>query len=110
MWLRSCGRIDIGLLRSGSLQNPSLYHRAGGETSPPFRVLIILSSDLVRLIDDAVGSSASRSAFIERVLRRYFRERTRKLINARDARRIDAADDELNAEVSEVLKYQALND
>ena len=56
------------------------------------------------------GSKVSRSAFIERVLRIYLRERTRKRIHARDLERINAAADRLNAEAEDVLGYQWLDE
>ena len=47
------------------------------------------------------------SGKIERVLRNYFRERSRRKIHARDLERINAAAERLNSEAAEVLKYQA---
>ena len=71
---------------------------------------ITLSSDLLAQVDRDAGSKLSRSAFIEGVLRLYFRERTRKRIHARDLERINAAADRLNAEAEDALSYQALDD
>jgi len=68
---------------------------------------ITLSSDLLAKVDHLAGSKISRSAFIEHVLRNYFRERTRRKIHAHDLERINAAADQLNAEAAEVLEYQA---
>jgi hypothetical protein len=61
-------------------------------------------------VDRLAGSKLSRSAFIERVLRIYFRERARKKIHARDVERINAAAGRLNAEAEEVLAHQVLED
>ena len=47
---------------------------------------------------------------IERVLRRFFRERTRRKINARDLERLNAAAHQLNSEAEDVLRYQTLED
>ncbi len=47
------------------------------------------------------------SGKIERVLRNYFRERSRRKIHARDLERINAAAERLNSEAAEVLEYQA---
>ncbi|MGA8151218.1 MAG: ribbon-helix-helix protein, CopG family [Terriglobales bacterium] len=66
---------------------------------------ITLSSDVLARIDRLAGSN-SRSAFIERVLRKYLQERTRAAVEARDLARINAASDRLNAEASDVLDYQ----
>ncbi len=68
---------------------------------------ITLSSDLVAKVDHQAGPKVSRSAFIERVLRNYFRERTRRETHARDFERINAAADRLNSEAAEVLEFQA---
>lgn len=68
---------------------------------------ITLSRDLLAGIDRLAGSQGSRSAFIERVLRRYLRERMRAQANARDLERINRMADQLNAEVADVLDYQA---
>jgi metal-responsive CopG/Arc/MetJ family transcriptional regulator len=67
---------------------------------------VTLESDLLRKIDRLAGSKLSRSAFIERVLRTYLRERTRQEQQARDLDRINAAADRLNPEAAEVLIYQ----
>jgi len=71
---------------------------------------ITLSSDILATIDRIAGSRLSRSAFIEGVLRNYFRERKRRRLHARDVQRINAAADRLNQEAEDVLQYQALQD
>jgi len=53
------------------------------------------------------GSQQSRSAFIEAVLAQYLRKQARAQIEARDLELINRAADELNAEVEDVLRYQA---
>ena len=68
---------------------------------------ITLSSDLLAEIDESAGSARSRSAFIEGVLREYFREKLRRAINARDVEMINANADSLHAEAMDVLRYQA---
>src|SRR5216684_3101808 len=68
---------------------------------------ITLSSDILAKVDRVAGSKFSRSAFIEHVLRKYFRERSRRKMHARDLERINAAADRLNFEAAEVLEYQA---
>ncbi len=67
---------------------------------------ITLSSDVLAKVDDLAGSKLSRSALIEGVLRRYFRDRARRKVHSRDLERINAAADRLNAEAAEVLEYQ----
>jgi metal-responsive CopG/Arc/MetJ family transcriptional regulator len=71
---------------------------------------ITLSSDVLAKVDHLAGSKFSRSAFIEQVLRHYFRERARRKIHTRDLERIIAAADRLNSEAEDVLAYQALED
>lgn len=68
---------------------------------------ITLSSDILAKIDQVAGAEVSRSAFIEHVLRNYFREKTRRKLHARDLERINAAADRLNSEAADVLEYQA---
>ena len=68
---------------------------------------ITLSTEVLRAIDRMAGSKQSRSAFIEAVLAQYLRRRTRAQLEARDLELINKAADELNAEVEDVLRYQA---
>jgi metal-responsive CopG/Arc/MetJ family transcriptional regulator len=68
---------------------------------------ITLSPDILEEIDRQVGSKRSRSAFIEGVLREYFKEKVRAASNARDVEIINANADALNREVMDVLRYQA---
>ena len=68
---------------------------------------ITLSSDVLAEVDRFAGSKASRSAVIEKVLRRFFQERKRRKMGARDLERLNAAADRLNAEAEDVLRYQA---
>ena len=67
---------------------------------------ITLSRDVLDQVDRLAGDE-SRSAFIERVLRGYLQERVRAVTNARDLKRLNRAADRLNAEVVDVLEYQA---
>jgi metal-responsive CopG/Arc/MetJ family transcriptional regulator len=68
---------------------------------------VTLSKDVLTQIDRIAGSRVSRSSFIERVLRRYLRERTRKALHARDLHRINAAVERLNREAEDSLGYQS---
>jgi metal-responsive CopG/Arc/MetJ family transcriptional regulator len=61
-------------------------------------------------VDRLAGSKYSRSAIIERVLRRYLRERTRAALNARDLALINENAEELSAEALDVIEYQAPSD
>lgn len=53
------------------------------------------------------GSKASRSAFIEEVLRNHFETKVREAINARDAELINAHLDSLIRESIDLDDYQA---
>ena len=68
---------------------------------------ITLSSDLLKEIDRNAGSKASRSAFIEAVMREYLKEKVREAINRRDMELINANADYFNREMEDVLRYQA---
>ena len=68
---------------------------------------ITLSKDVLKSIDRVAGSSRSRSAFIEAVLRDYLRKQARAQIEARDLELINKSADELSVEVEDVLGYQA---
>lgn len=68
---------------------------------------ITLSSDILTEVDRNAGSKASRSAFIEMVLREYFKEKVREALNARDIELINRHADDLNREALDVLRYQA---
>ena len=68
---------------------------------------ITLSSAILADIDRQVGSKGSRSAFIEDVLREYFKAKIREAINQRDLELINANSDYLNREMEDVLRYQA---
>ena len=70
---------------------------------------ITLSGEVLAGIDRLAGSKHSRSAFIERVLRRYLRERARAAVQASDLERINAASERLNSEAADVMEYQALD-
>jgi metal-responsive CopG/Arc/MetJ family transcriptional regulator len=68
---------------------------------------ITLSSDLLKEIDRMAGSKASRSAFIENVLREFFKAKVREAISARDLELINAHVDSLIRESQELDEYQA---
>jgi len=70
---------------------------------------ITLSKDVLTQVDRLAGSKESRSAFIERVLRKHIRERRRAALNARDFERINRAADRLNREAADSLDYQAID-
>jgi len=68
---------------------------------------ITLSSDVLAQVDRNAGSKASRSAFIESVLREYFKAKVREAISARDLELINAHADYLARESRELDEYQA---
>jgi metal-responsive CopG/Arc/MetJ family transcriptional regulator len=68
---------------------------------------VTLSSDLVRALDKAAHRGESRSAAIERLLREGLGAQARRAADARDRALIDRQADALNAQVQDVLEYQA---
>ncbi|HME57532.1 MAG TPA: hypothetical protein VKF63_04285 [Terracidiphilus sp.] len=68
---------------------------------------ITLSLPLLVEIDRLIGERASRSAYIEKVLRDHLRDMDRHAIQMRDKELIDASADRLNEEAEDVLRYQA---
>ncbi|MGD0693350.1 MAG: ribbon-helix-helix domain-containing protein [Terriglobia bacterium] len=68
---------------------------------------ITLSRDLLKRIDRLAGARRSRSAFIESVLRRHLAERAKAARDARELEILNRTADEMNAEVEDVLRYQA---
>jgi metal-responsive CopG/Arc/MetJ family transcriptional regulator len=67
---------------------------------------ITLSKELLARVDRLARSKQSRSAFIERVLRKYFKDRRQASIHARDLKLLNQAADRLNREADDVLEYQ----
>ena len=67
---------------------------------------VTLSPEVLAGIDRLAGTKHSRSAVIERVLRRYLRERARAAEQARDLALINNAAESLNLETADVLDYQ----
>ncbi|MGB8261350.1 MAG: ribbon-helix-helix domain-containing protein [Terracidiphilus sp.] len=68
---------------------------------------VTLSSDLLAEIDRNAGPKSSRSAFIEAVIREYFKEKVRRAIYERDLQILNANADYFNREMEDVLRYQA---
>jgi len=71
---------------------------------------ITLSKEILAGIDRAAGSKQSRSAFIEAVLAQYLRRQARAQLEARDLELLNRTADELNAEIEDVLRYQAADE
>jgi metal-responsive CopG/Arc/MetJ family transcriptional regulator len=67
---------------------------------------VTLSSDILSEVDRRAGSKASRSAFIENVLRDHFKAKMREAINARDLELINAHSDYFARESRELDEYQ----
>ncbi len=68
---------------------------------------VTLSPEVLAGIDRLSGSKHSRSAVIERVLRQYLAARARAKADARDLEILNRAAGELNAEMEDILDYQA---
>jgi len=67
---------------------------------------ITLSVALLVQIDRLIGEKASRSAYIERVLRNHLRDEEREAAGQRDLELINANADYLNREMEDVLADQ----
>jgi len=68
---------------------------------------VTLSRDVLAKLDRLAGRKYSRSALIERVLREYLTQRERAAMNARDLEILNREADRLNAEMEDVLSFQA---
>jgi len=71
---------------------------------------VTLSKDVLVSIDRLAGSKHSRSAVIERVLRRFLREQARAEAQARDLDRLNRAAEQLNTEAADVMECQSSED
>lgn len=68
---------------------------------------ITLSPETLRAVDELVDESSNRSRIIEQAVVEFIERRRRQQREARDLQILDAAADELNREVEDVLDYQA---
>lgn len=68
---------------------------------------ITLSSDILAEVDKFSASKGLRSAFIEEVLRDYFKAKMREAIHRRDLQLINTHIDDLTHESRELDEYQA---
>lgn len=68
---------------------------------------VTLSTEVLAGIDRLAGARMSRSAFIEQVLQRYLAAAERARSDARELELLNKAADQLNAEMDDVLDYQA---
>jgi metal-responsive CopG/Arc/MetJ family transcriptional regulator len=74
------------------------------------KISVTLSPDVLAGIDRLAGTKHSRSAVIERVLRKYLREQAKAAAAARDLAILNDAADRLNQETADVLDYQAADE
>jgi metal-responsive CopG/Arc/MetJ family transcriptional regulator len=68
---------------------------------------LTLSEDLVKALDRLAGSGVSRSAFIEQILRDFLDRRAHAQRHSRAVAAISRHADQLNAEMSDALSFQA---
>jgi len=59
------------------------------------------------MIDQLIGQSGSRSAFIEKVLKDHYRDAESEAIHQRDLEILNANAGYFNREMEDVLRYQA---
>jgi len=71
---------------------------------------ITLSTDVLAGIDKVAGTRYSRSALIERGLRRYLRDRAIRVEQQKDLALLNDAAEKLNLEAADVLDYQAADE
>jgi metal-responsive CopG/Arc/MetJ family transcriptional regulator len=71
---------------------------------------VTLSPEVLAGIDRLAGTKHSRSAVIERILRKYLREQAKAVAEARDLAILNAAAAKLNLEAADVLDYQAVDE
>lgn len=67
---------------------------------------ITLSPETIRAVDEVAGESSNRSRVIEQAVLEFLERRKRRLRDARDLEILDAAGDDLNREVEDILDYQ----
>ncbi|MEQ1929808.1 MAG: hypothetical protein ABL957_04640 [Parvularculaceae bacterium] len=71
------------------------------------KVSLSLSEQLLEALDKMGGASVPRSAFIERILQKFVDEREEARRNAKEVATINRHAAKLNAEMKDVLSYQA---
>jgi len=69
---------------------------------------LTLSEDLLKTIDRLAGPKVSRSSFIEQILRDFVEGHARARRDARETAAINRHAAQLNAEMTDVLSFQAL--
>jgi metal-responsive CopG/Arc/MetJ family transcriptional regulator len=68
---------------------------------------VTLSEDIVKTVDRLAGPGESRSGVIERLLRERLAARAKQAADDRDRALINQHADALNAEIEDILDYQA---
>ena len=74
------------------------------------KISVTLSPEVLAGIDRLAGTKHSRSAVIERVLRKYLREQAKAAADARDLAILNSTAARLNQEAAGVLDYQAADE
>jgi len=67
---------------------------------------ITISKDLIKEIDNYLGSSGNRSALIEQALREFFAVKTHQMREAKDLEILNKRTKTFNEEAADVLSYQ----
>jgi metal-responsive CopG/Arc/MetJ family transcriptional regulator len=68
---------------------------------------VTIDERVLRAIDRAAGAGRSRSRILEEAARDYLARQARVARDTRDRELIDEVADDLNAEMEDVLSYQA---
>ena len=71
---------------------------------------LTLSDDLLKTLDRMAGPKVSRSAFIEQILRDFVEGHAQARRDAREVAAINRHAAKLNAEMADVLAFQAASD
>ncbi len=69
-----------------------------------------LSEDILVAVDRLAGPGVSRSAFVEKILRRFVDERARARREAREVAALNKHAARLNVEMADALSFQSLAD
>lgn len=70
------------------------------------KTTITLSGEILEAVDELATKGGGRSQVIELALREFLARRKRQARDTRDLALLNAAADELNGEMADVLEYQ----
>lgn len=71
------------------------------------KISVTLSASLLSQVDQLVIAPCTRSAIIEEAVQQYLANKARRERDARELQILNAHADEFNAEMADILSYQA---